>query len=50
MAIPVLVRSLASFNNDTIIPVGPSADIPYHMNNLQVQFLVPHQEGIRMVS
>ncbi len=40
----VLVRSLMAFNNDTIIAVERSAEIPYHLNNLRIQFLVPHQE------
>ncbi|MEM9983455.1 MAG: triple tyrosine motif-containing protein [Bacteroidota bacterium] len=40
----VLVRSLMAFNNDTSIGIAGYSEIPHHLNNLRIQFLVPHQE------
>jgi DNA-binding CsgD family transcriptional regulator len=40
---PVLIRSLTAFNNDTTVSFGQAATIPSSLNNIRVQFLVPHQ-------
>lgn len=39
----LLIRSLTAFNNDTTLSLASSASLPYHLNNLRVQFLVPHR-------
>jgi ligand-binding sensor domain-containing protein/DNA-binding NarL/FixJ family response regulator len=39
----LVVRSLAAFNNDTLMPVGLLAKLPFHLNNIRVHFLVPQQ-------
>lgn len=39
----LLFRSLTAFNNDTSLAFAPGATIPYSLNNLRIQFLVPHQ-------
>ncbi|MEZ4772538.1 MAG: hypothetical protein R3D00_05085 [Bacteroidia bacterium] len=43
----LLIRSLYAFNNDTILSLNPSATIPYYLNNVRVQFLIPQQENAR---
>ncbi|RMG62449.1 MAG: hypothetical protein D6722_18475 [Bacteroidetes bacterium] len=43
----LVVRSLTAFNNDTTESFDPPAAIPYHLNNIRVQYLVPHQADMR---
>lgn len=40
----LVTRSLIAYNNDTALSVDPAASIPYDLNNIRVQFLVPHRE------
>lgn len=46
-ATTLLIRSLTAFNNDSSMALTRNASVPYALNNLRVQYLVPHQEGSR---
>lgn len=39
-------RNMNVLNNDTIIPLFPGATIPYRLNSLNVEFIVPNQENV----
>ncbi|MEZ4827772.1 MAG: hypothetical protein R3C61_16030 [Bacteroidia bacterium] len=43
----LIIRSLFAFNNDTLLSLDSNAAIPYHLNNIRVEFLVPQQENTR---
>ncbi|MEL7064648.1 MAG: triple tyrosine motif-containing protein, partial [Bacteroidota bacterium] len=43
----ILIRNLSAFNNDTTITLDPTAVLPYHLNNIRIEFLIPHQGQMR---
>ncbi len=43
---PLVIRSLAAFNNDTIQTIAPRAQIPYALNNVRIHYIVPQQEQV----
>jgi hypothetical protein len=43
---PLAIRSLAAFNNDTLQTIAPQARVPYSLNNLRIQYIVPQQEAV----
>lgn len=42
----VLVRMLSAFNNDHKARLPYQVPVPYHLNNIRVDFLVPNQLGV----
>ncbi|MEO1417387.1 MAG: hypothetical protein AAFW00_19025 [Bacteroidota bacterium] len=43
----ILIRRVSAFNNDTSITFNQAVVVPYHLNNIRIEFLIPHQDQMR---
>jgi len=44
--ISIVFRGIEAFNNDRSIPVHPGTDVPYKLNNLKIDYIVPNRDGV----
>ena len=42
----LLIRKVEAFNNQARQLIAPNASVPYPLNNLSFQFVVPHKNGV----